>query len=145
MRVLVQRVAAARVEVDGRLVGSIDRGLLVFVCAMDDEQADPRVWAGRLCNMRVFGDADGRMNLSVKEVQGALLLVPQFTLSADMNKGLRPSFGRASSPTLAQTQIEALAKACRQEGVEVACGRFGAEMQVHLTNDGPVTLFIDKI
>ena len=144
MRVLVQRVSRARVLVDGVVVGSIDQGLLVFVCAMDEEKPDLQAWAKRLCNLRVFADAAGRMNLSTKAIEGGLLLVPQFTLSADMNKGLRPSFGRASSPALAAQQIEQLAQACRAEGVEVACGQFGADMSVELANDGPVTLFIDK-
>jgi len=144
MRVLVQRVSHARVVVDGTVVGSIDQGLLAFVCAMDEETPDLKAWAQRLCSLRVFADDTGRMNLSVKAVGGGLLLVPQFTLSADMNKGLRPSFGRASSPTLAQEQIETLAQACRAEGVDVACGQFGADMSVELANDGPVTLFIDK-
>ncbi len=144
MRVLVQRVSKARVLVDGETVGAIGRGLLVFVCAMDDETPAIKTWAHRLCNLRVFADQEGRMNQSLQAVGGGLLLVPQFTLSADMNKGLRPSFARASSPTLAQQQIEQLASACRAQGVEVACGRFGADMAVELTNDGPVTLFIDK-
>jgi D-tyrosyl-tRNA(Tyr) deacylase len=144
MRVLVQRVCQARVLVDDTLVAAIDQGLLVFVCAMDEQKFDVKAWAERLCNLRVFADTEGRMNLSTKAVGGSLLLVPQFTLSADMNKGLRPSFGRASSPTLAAQQIDQLAQACRAQGINVACGRFGADMAVELTNDGPVTLFIDK-
>ncbi len=144
MRVLVQRVSNARVLVDDEVVGAIKRGLLAFVCAMDDENPAIETWANRLCNLRVFADDEGRMNQSLRAIDGGLLLVPQFTLSADMNKGLRPSFARASSPALAQRQIEQLATACRAQGVEVACGRFGANMAVELTNDGPVTLFIDK-
>jgi D-tyrosyl-tRNA(Tyr) deacylase len=140
----VQRVCQARVLVDGAVVGAIEQGLLVFVCAMDEETPDLKAWANRLCNLRLFADTEGRMNLSAKAVGGSLLLVPQFTLSADMNKGLRPSFGRASSPTLAAQQINQLAEACRAQGINVACGMFGANMAVELTNDGPVTLFIDK-
>ena len=144
MRVLVQRVHEAQVTVEGRLVGAIERGLLVFVCAMDNQTIDAQAWARRLCGLRVFADARGRMSLNVSDVGGSLLLVSQFTLSADMNKGLRPSFGRATSPTLAQQQIEALGAACSAQDVPVAYGEFGADMQVTLTNDGPVTIFIDK-
>ena len=140
----MQRVCQARVLVEGAVVGAIEKGLLVFVCAMDEETPDAKAWAERLCNLRVFADTEGRMNLSTKAVGGSLLLVPQFTLSADMNKGLRPSFGRASSPTLAAQQINDLAQACRAQGIDVACGQFGADMAVELINDGPVTLFIDK-
>jgi D-tyrosyl-tRNA(Tyr) deacylase len=144
MRALVQRVRAAQVTVEGRVVGAIDHGLLVFVCAMDDQAIDTEAWARRLCGLRVFADERGRMSLNVSDVDGSLLLVSQFTLSADMNKGLRPSFGRATSPTLAQQQIEALGAACSAHQVPVAYGQFGADMQVTLTNDGPVTIFIDK-
>ena len=144
MRLLIQRVLEARVEVDSITVGAIKKGLLVFVCAMDEEQVDLESWAKRICALRLFNDASGRMNQNLTQASGELLLVPQFTLSADMKKGLRPSFGRASSPTLAKKQIEALTKACENQGVRVSSGRFGADMKVHLINDGPVTLFIDK-
>lgn len=144
MRLLIQRVLEARVEVDNQTVGAIKNGLLVFVCAMDDELVDLESWAKRLCAMRLFNDASGRMNRNLTEASGELLLVPQFTLSADMKKGLRPSFGRASSPTLAKSQIDGLAKACENQGIKVSRGRFGADMKIHLINDGPVTLFIDK-
>jgi D-tyrosyl-tRNA(Tyr) deacylase len=144
MRLLIQRVLQARVEVDNVRVGAIKNGLLVFVCAMDEEPVDFDSWAKRLCALRLFNDAAGRMNQNLIETSGELLLVPQFTLSADMKKGLRPSFARASSPALAKGQIEALAKACEKQGVKVSSGRFGADMKVHLINDGPVTVFIDK-
>jgi D-tyrosyl-tRNA(Tyr) deacylase len=131
MRLLIQRVLEARVEVDSITVGAIKKGLLVFVCAMDEEQVDLESWAKRICALRLFNDASGRMNHNLSQASGELLLVPQFTLSA-------------SSPTLAKNQIEALAKACEDQGARVSSGRFGADMKVHLINDGPVTLFIDK-
>jgi len=144
MRAVVQRVSQGRVEVDGRLVNAIAAGLVVFVCAMDDEAPDITAWAKRLCGLRVFPDATGKMNQSLLETGGSLLLVSQFTLSADMKKGLRPSFKRASNPPLAAQQIEALTAACAALGVPTFGGEFGADMKVTLCNDGPVTLFIDK-
>lgn len=144
MRVLIQRVLEASVRVDGEVVGSIGPGLLALVCAMDDEQPKAGEWARRLAGLRVFEDESGRMNRSLEDTGGDLLLVPQFTLSADMKKGLRPSFGRASSPTLAAQQIDELAAACADRGLTVATGRFGADMKVSLINDGPVTIWIDK-
>jgi D-tyrosyl-tRNA(Tyr) deacylase len=144
MRVVIQRVTHARVEVDGEIVGAIDKGLMVLVCAMDNERADLESWAKRLCGIRLFPDASGKMSEDVQSAGGSLLLVPQFTLSADMKKGLRPSFGRATSPTLAAEQIARLAARCEALGVRTQTGRFGADMAVHLTNDGPVTIFMDK-
>ena len=144
MRVVIQRVSEARVEVDGEVVGSIGQGLMVLVCAMDDESPDLRVWANRLCSIRLFADASGKMSDDVQAVGGSILFVPQFTLSADMKKGLRPSFGRASNPTLAKKQIEQLAAHCEALGVPTQTGQFGADMAVHLINDGPVTICIDK-
>ena len=144
MRVLVQRVSEARVEVDGSVVGAIGPGLLAFVCAMDNEESDPELWAERLCHLRCFSDRDGRMNNSLVDTGGSILLVSQFTLSAALDKGRRPSFGRASEPQRAAAQIDALAQACRKHLDKVETGSFGATMQVHLINDGPVTLWIDK-
>lgn len=144
MRVVIQRVTQARVEVDGETVGSIDKGLMVLVCAMDNEHTDLRSWAKRLCGIRLFPDASGKMSEDIQSAGGSLLLVPQFTLSADMKKGLRPSFGRASSPPLAAEQIAQLATQCEALGVPTQTGRFGADMAVHLINDGPVTIFMDK-
>ena len=144
MRVVIQRVTQARVEVDGETVGSIDKGLMVLVCAMDNEHTDLRSWAKRLCGIRLFPDASGKMSEDIQSAGGGLLLVPQFTLSADMKKGLRPSFGRASSPPLAAEQIAQLATHCEALGVPTQTGRFGADMAVHLINDGPVTIFMDK-
>ena len=144
MRAVVQRVSGARVEVAHQTISEIGHGLVVLICAMDDESPDLKAWANRLCKLRVFSDAEGKMNQSLLDTGGSLLLVSQFTLSADMKKGLRPSFGRASRPTLAEMQIAALAKSCEDLGVPTQTGAFGADMAVHLTNDGPVTIWIDK-
>ena len=117
MRAVVQRVSCARVEVAHQTISEIGRGLVVLICAMDDERPDLTAWANRLCKLRVFSDSEGKMNQSLLDTGGSLLLVSQFTLSADMKKGLRPSFGRASRPTLAEMQIAALAELCDDLGV----------------------------
>ena len=144
MRAVVQRVSRARVDVDEKTVSEIGQGLVVLICAMDNETPDVSSWAKRLCRLRIFSDEAGKMNKSLLDTGGSLLLVSQFTLSADMNKGLRPSFARASSPNRAETQIAALAKSCHDLGVPTQTGAFGANMAVHLINDGPVTVWIDK-
>ena len=140
---LLQRVSSARVEVDGESVGAIARGLMVLVCA---ERGDAEPHADklleRLLNYRVFSDADGRMNLSLREVQGGLLLVPQFTLAADTRKGTRPSFTAAAQPDVATRLFAHLCERARARHAHVACGRFGASMQVALVNDGPVTFWL---
>jgi len=141
---LLQRVTEARVEVGGSVVGEIGRGLLVLagVRAQDDE-ASARAAVERLLNYRVFADAAGKMNLSLRDIEGGLLLVPQFTLAADTRKGRRPSFSSAASPEQGRKIFE-LALAYAQTVHEpVASGRFGADMRVHLVNDGPVTFILD--
>ncbi len=144
MITLLQRVTEARVEVGGSVVGEIGRGLLVLagVRAQDDE-ASARAAVERLLNYRVFADAAGKMNLSLRDIEGGLLLVPQFTLAADTRKGRRPSFSSAASPEQGRKIFE-LALAYAQTVHEpVASGRFGADMRVHLVNDGPVTFILD--
>ena len=140
---LLQRVSSARVEVDGESVGAIARGLMVLVCA---ERGDAEPHADklleRLLNYRVFSDADGRMNLSLREVQGGLLLVPQFTLAADTTRGMRPSFTTAAPPELGRRLFDELVGAVRARCGTVRTGRFGADMQVALVNDGPVTFWL---
>ena len=140
---LLQRVARAEVVVGRDCVGRIAGGLLVFVCAErgDGETESDRLLE-RLLGYRVFSDAQGRMNLSVREVGGGLLLVPQFTLAADTSAGLRPSFSRAAPPDAGARLFEALVAAVAATGVPHARGRFGADMQVTLTNDGPVTFWL---
>jgi D-tyrosyl-tRNA(Tyr) deacylase len=142
---LLQRVSHASVVVEGETVGQIETGLLVLLAVEpDDTEAEAEALADRLLRYRVFADEAGRMNLSVTDVGGSVLLVPQFTLAADTRRGLRPSFTSAAPPSLGQALFERTVAAARQRlGDErVATGRFGAHMQVSLTNDGPVTLWL---
>lgn len=144
MRAVVQRVSRARVVVEGESVGSIGVGLLVLVGAMHDDQAADVAWMDKkLASLRVFADEAGKMNRSVRDVGGSILLVSQFTLCAETSKGNRPSFGAALAPEKAAEMIGALAAALRSS-VPVETGRFGADMAVELTNDGPVTILLDS-
>ena len=144
MIALIQRVERAHVEVASEVVGAIGSGLLALVGVQpgDDEQAPARLLA-RLLNYRVFGDEQGRMNRSLKQVGGGLLLVPQFTLAADTRSGLRPSFSTAAPPDLGRMRFDTLESLARREHPTVAAGRFGADMRVHLINHGPVTFWLD--
>lgn len=138
---IVQRVASAHVEIDGETVGSIGHGLLVLVCAEHgDTTAEAETLLNRLLKLRIFADESGRMNRSVQDVGGGLLLVSQFTLAADTRKGNRPSFTRAAPPDSGQALYDHLVTLARERHPVVACGHFGANMQVHLVNDGPVTI-----
>ena len=141
MIALVQRAAQARVEVSGRVVGAIGQGLLVFVCAepADDEALADKLVA-KLLKLRVFADAAGKMNRSLVDVNGGLLVVSQFTLAADLSGGNRPSFTGAAPPELGRRLYERVLVSARELHPNVACGEFGAEMQVRLVNDGPVTI-----
>ena len=144
MIALLQRVSEARVDVDGATIGRIDQGILVLVGVQaEDDDTVMRRQLERLLNYRVFSDADGKMNRSLRDIGGGLLLVPQFTLAANTRKGRRPSFASAASPEQGQLLFEAMVAAARESHPEVACGRFGADMQVHLVNDGPVTFILD--
>lgn len=142
---LLQRVTTAEVRVDGKAVGAIDRGLLVFIGV---ERADTEAQTDRLLERllvyRVFADDTGKMNLSVRDVGGALLLVPQFTLAADTKKGTRASFTPAAAPATGRRLFEYLVERARREHVHVASGQFGADMQVALVNDGPVTFWLQS-
>ena len=144
MIALIQRVKYASVEVAGLVVGAIGPGLLVFVAMQpkDSEQSIERM-ADRLLGYRVFEDADGKMNLSVQAVQGGVLLVSQFTLAADTNTGMRPSFTSAAKPEQALQGFEALVNAVKQKHGQVATGQFGANMQISLLNDGPITFWLE--
>lgn len=137
----MQRVRQAHVEAGGATVGAIGHGLLVLVCA---EPSDTDVQAGRLVDkllkLRIFGDDAGKMNRSVQDVGGALLLVSQFTLAADTRAGNRPSFTGAAAPALGRALYERVVQLARERHEPVACGEFGADMRVHLVNDGPVTI-----
>ena len=141
MIALVQRVRQARVEVNGVVVGAIGAGLLVLVCA---EPADTPDVASRLLDkllkLRVFADAAGKMNLSLQDLDGGLLLVSQFTLAADTSRGNRPSFTAAAAPELGRLLYQQLLRLARERHPQVQAGVFGADMQVHLVNDGPVTI-----
>ncbi len=141
MIALVQRVRGARVEVAGTTIGEIGVGLLVLVCA---EPADTPPLAARLLDkllkLRIFADAAGKMNRSVQDVTGGLLIVSQFTLAADVSAGNRPSFTGAAPPALGRALYDELLRLARARHPQVAAGEFGAEMQVHLVNDGPVTI-----
>lgn len=137
---LIQRVSEARVAVDGDTVAAIGSGLLVLVgIERGDTGAQAQRLAGRLVGYRVFADADGRMNRSVADVGGALLLVPQFTLAANTDKGMRASFATAADPATGQVLFDELVAHVRAAGVPVGVGQFGADMRVSLTNEGPVT------
>lgn len=140
---LLQRVSAARVDICGETVGAIGHGLLVLVCA---ERGDDEASAGRLLerllNYRVFSDVLGKMNLSLRDVGGGLLLVPQFTLAADTNSGNRPSFTPAAPPEEGRRLFDFLVSRATESHAGTASGRFGADMQVSLTNDGPVTFWL---
>lgn len=140
---LLQRVSTASVDVAGEPIAAIGRGLLVLVGAEpdDSEQVADRL-LHRLLGYRVFPDADGKMNLSVTDIAGELLLVPQFTLAADTRKGLRPGFSTAAPPALGERLFTYLCDRARNGPTPVGCGRFGADMQVSLVNDGPVTLWL---
>ena len=144
MRVVVQRVRKARVEIAVEAVAAIARGVLVLVgFAADDDAARTRWMARKVAGLRIFADAQGLMNASLADVGGAVLAVPNFTLLGDCRKGKRPSFAGALLPSAAEPLFTTFVAALAVDVATVATGRFGADMQVHLVNDGPVTLVID--
>ncbi len=145
MRAVVQRVLRASVTVAGRTAGTIGDGLLVFVgVANEDGPADVQYIVDKVRNLRVFPDEAGRMNRSVVETGGALLVVSQFTLQADCRKGRRPSLDRAAPPGLAQALYDEVVRMLQEAGLRVETGVFQADMQVELVNDGPVTILLDS-
>lgn len=145
MKLLLQRVNSARVDVGGDCVGEIGRGLLVFLgVEKGDDRETAATLARRLIGYRVFADADGKMNLGLGEAGGAVLVVPQFTLAADTHKGMRPSFSSAAAPAHGEALYRYFLQRLRDSGVETATGSFGADMQVSLVNDGPVTFLLEK-
>ena len=144
MRALVQRVERASVTVDGEVVGAVAAGLCVLVgVTHDDGGAQADRLAAKVAGLRIMDDDDGVMNRSVVDVGGAVLVVSQFTLYGDASKGRRPTWSAAARPEHAEPLVERVAEALRAEGLEVATGRFRAEMQVELVNDGPVTLLLE--
>lgn len=144
MRAVVQRVASARVLVGGQVVGAVDLGLLVLLGVTHDDTAeDAAHLAGKIAGLRIFEDAEGKMNRSLPEVGGSLLVVSQFTLYGDCRKGRRPSFDAAAGPDQARQLYEEFVATLRELGVCTATGVFQAHMQVELVNDGPVTMLLD--
>jgi len=145
VRAVVQRVSESRVTVEDRVAGAIGRGLLVLVSVGErDSEEDAAFIANKVAGLRIFSDADGKFNLSVEDVGGSVLLISQFTLHGDCRKGRRPSFVEAARPEKAIPLYERVAAILRERGLEVATGEFGAHMDVHLVNDGPVTLLLDS-
>ena len=144
MRALIQRVSTARVEVGGAVIGEVGAGLLVLICAMQgDGEAEADKLVAKIAKLRIFKDDEGRMNRSVLDISGGALVVSQFTLAADTSRGNRPGFSPAAAPADGERLYEYFADRMRAEGLDVAQGRFGAEMQVRLVNDGPVTIWLD--
>lgn len=144
MRVVIQRVSRAAVRIDGESVSEIGHGLLLLVgIGAQDQDAEVERLARKVFDLRVFEDVRGKMNLSLSDVDGEVLVVSQFTLYGDIRKGRRPSWSAAALPDLAEPKVEAFARALESLGAKVERGVFGAHMQVELVNDGPVTLVID--
>jgi D-tyrosyl-tRNA(Tyr) deacylase len=144
MIALLQRVLEAEIRVQGAAVASIKHGLLVFVGVRpDDDAATAQKLLDRVLKYRVFADEHGKMNLNLSQIEGDLLLVPQFTLAADTRHGLRPGFSTAATPDLGRRLFEGLITAARAQHPRVECGVFGADMQVALVNDGPVTFWLE--
>jgi D-tyrosyl-tRNA(Tyr) deacylase len=145
MRVVIQRVQSASVCVDGRMTGQIDRGLLVLVgVGKGDGEKDIAYMVSKLPDLRIFEDASGKFNLSLREAGGGMLVVSQFTLYGDCRKGRRPSFTDAAEPGDAKKLYEQLVYKLREQGIPVETGEFQAKMEVHLVNDGPVTILLDS-
>ena len=145
MRAVLQRVTRASVTVDGQVIGEIGRGLVVLLgVEQDDTEADAHQLADKTIQLRIFDDADGKMNLGLADVGGAMLVVSQFTLFGDCRKGRRPSFIQAAPPELAERLYETFVAAVGVQGILVATGKFRAMMQVELVNDGPVTIILDS-
>lgn len=145
MRVLLQRVSEARVEIDGEVVGSIGKGVLLLVgVTHSDTPKEADFLVEKSANLRVFDDEDGVMNRSLLDVGGEALVVSQFTLYGDARKGRRPSYIAAAPGEVSEPMYEYFVEKMREQGVTVATGRFGADMKVHLVNDGPVTLWLEK-
>lgn len=143
MIALLQRVTSAKVVVDDQTIAAIDAGLLVFIAVENsDRETEGERLLERILSYRVFADRDGKMNLSVRDTQGGVLLVPQFTLAADTGKGTRASFSSAAAPDIGKRLFETLVGAARERHARVEAGRFGADMKVHLVNDGPVTFWL---
>jgi D-aminoacyl-tRNA deacylase len=146
MKAVIQRVQHAEVIVEGKTMGKIGPGFLVLLgVGKGDTEDDARYIMSKIANMRIFSDSEGKFNLGLADVGGAVLLVSQFTLYADTRKGRRPSFIDAAPPEIAEDMVERCAELLRAEGITVETGRFGAHMEVSLLNDGPVTILLDSV
>ncbi|MFW2541262.1 D-aminoacyl-tRNA deacylase [Primorskyibacter sp. 2E107] len=144
MRALIQRVTSARVEIAGDTVGDIGAGVLILICAMQgDTEAHADKLAAKIAKLRIFKDDEGRMNRGLRDTGGAALIVSQFTLAADTSRGNRPGFSAAAPPEVGERLYEHFTAQIAAQGIDVATGRFGADMAVSLTNDGPVTIWMD--
>jgi len=145
MRVVIQRVTEAAVSINEEINGKIEKGLLILVgIGQEDDLEDIQWLTQKITNLRIFSDADGKMNLSIQDIKGEILLVSQFTLYASTKKGNRPSFIQSAPPTIAIPLYEQFIKSLKETGISVQTGQFGADMKVSLTNDGPVTIIIDS-
>lgn len=145
MKLILQRVSNAKVEVDNKIVGKIGQGFLVLLgVGQNDTKEEADFLAEKMCNLRVFSDANGKMNLSIKDIDGELLIVSQFTLYADCQKGNRPSFVNAATPDIANELYEYFIEKCKNTVKNVQNGIFGENMKVSLLNDGPVTIILEK-
>jgi len=145
MKAVLQRVSRASVTVDNEIIGKVEQGILVFLgVGMDDTIEDIKYLAEKVVNLRIFSDEYDKINLSVKDIQGALLVVSQFTLMANCTKGRRPSFENAAKPEMANEMYILFIEECRKHGIRVETGKFQAEMHVELCNHGPVTIILDS-
>ncbi len=145
MRLVIQRVKNAKVDVDGKTVGKINKGFLVLLgVTHDDTEKNADYLVKKLCNLRVFEDENGKMNIGLKDIGGELLIVSQFTLYADCSEGNRPSFTNAAKPEMANKLYEYFCERCKEKNIKVEKGIFGADMKVSLLNDGPVTIILEK-
>ncbi len=145
MRAVIQRVKSAQVSVHGQVSGKIGKGLLVFLgVGKGDRESDLSFLASKIPELRIFEDASGKFNLSLKEIDGQILVVSQFTLYGDCRRGRRPSFTEAEEPAAASNLYEQFVSKLREQGLSVGTGEFQAKMEVHLVNDGPVTLLLDS-
>jgi D-tyrosyl-tRNA(Tyr) deacylase len=145
MRAVIQRVKSAQVSVDGRVTGKIGNGLLVLLgVRKGDDESDLTFLTSKIPELRIFEDASGKFNLSLREISGEMLVVSQFTLYGDCRKGRRPSFTDAEAPTRAKNLYEQFVSKLKEQGIPVQTGEFQAKMEVHLINDGPVTLLLDS-
>lgn len=145
MRALLQRVTQARVTVSGAVIGEIGPGLMILICAMQgDTEAQADKLAAKIAKLRIFPDDDGKMNRSILDIRGSALIVSQFTLAADTSRGNRPGFSTAAPPAIGEQLYDYFCRQIALQGISVATGRFGADMDVSLTNSGPVTIWMES-